>query len=94
LCVQAAWILATLPDDEARDGAFALELLDRLDGSASGNADVLLARAAAHAAKGNFEAATAALDESPFERVASFDQKKIGAMLRESFKQGKAFVNQ
>jgi tetratricopeptide (TPR) repeat protein len=94
LCVQSAWLLATLPDDEARDGVFALELLDRLDGSASGNADVLLARAAAHAAKGNFEAAMAALDESPFERVASFDQKKIGAMLRESFKQGKPFVNQ
>jgi tetratricopeptide (TPR) repeat protein len=93
LTVQAAWVLATLPDDEANDGAFALELLDRLDSSASSNADVLLARAAAHAANGSFTAAIAALDESPFERVASPDQKRLGAALRASFQQGKPFVN-
>lgn len=93
LLVQAAWLLATLPDDDARDGGFALELLDKLDGSASGNADVLLARAAAHAAKGNFPAAIAALDESPFERVASPHQKRIGVTLRASFQQGKPFIN-
>ncbi len=94
LLVQAAWLLATLPDDEARDGAFALALLDKLDGSASGNADVLLARAAAHAAKGNYHAAIAALDESPFPRVASPDQKRIGEALKAAFQQGKPFVNQ
>jgi len=94
LLVQSAWLMATLPDDEARDGAFALELLDKLDGSASGNADVLLARAAAHAAKGDFPAAIAAIDESPFPRVASPDQKRIGEALKAAFQQGKPFVNQ
>jgi tetratricopeptide (TPR) repeat protein len=92
--LQAAWLLATLPDEGSRDGPFALELLDTLDASASAHADVLLARAAAHAASGNFTAALAVLDESPLERVASPDQKKIAAMLRASYQQGKVFVNQ
>jgi hypothetical protein len=94
LLLQAAWMLSTLPDDASRDGPLALELLDRLDSSASSNADYLLARAAAHAASGNFAAALAVLDESPLTRVSSPDQKKIAAALRGAYQRGKVFVNQ
>lgn len=93
LLLQSAWMLATSSDAGSLDGTFALELLDRLDASFSANGQVLLARAAAHAAKGNFEAAIAVIDESPLQKVASPDEKKLAALLRESFLQGKAFVS-
>lgn len=94
MVVQAAWLLATLPDDKARDGAFAKRILDELDPSTPTGADQFLARAAAHAACGDFAAALAALDDQTFTQVATPDQKRIAATLRTSYQQGKVFLNQ
>lgn len=92
--LQSAWLLATLPDEDARDGAFALGLVEGLEKIADGNPELVLAKAAAHAATGDFAAALAALDEPAFEQKANPEQQQIAASLRSSYQQGKVWSHE
>jgi tetratricopeptide (TPR) repeat protein len=87
--LQAAWLLSTLPDENARDGSFALGLIGGLEKIAAGNADFVLAKAAAHAASGDFTAALAALDDPVLAEKANPDQQRNAAVMRTSYQQGK-----
>ena len=92
--LQSAWLLATLPDEEARDGAFALGLVEGLEKTAGGNPELVLAKAAAHAATGDFTAALAALDEPTFAGKANPEQQQIAASLRSAYQQGKLWTHE
>jgi tetratricopeptide (TPR) repeat protein len=92
--LQSAWLLATLPDEDARDGPFALGLVEGLEKSADGNPELVLAKAAAHAATGDFTTALAALDEPNFAQKANPEQQQIAASLRLSYQQGKVWSHE
>jgi hypothetical protein len=90
--LNAAWTLSTLPDAALRDGPFALAACDRAGKQQHDPAALLLVRAAALAATGDFEKAAAAAGDPILTGSANGEFRAKAAAMLDAFKAGKAWT--
>jgi tetratricopeptide (TPR) repeat protein len=89
-----AWMLSTLPDAEARYPQFSLRLCDKLAEAKADPVALLLARAAARAAAGDFELAASLMDDPLVTQNPNPEIIQRAAAMREAFKAGKIWTTQ
>ncbi len=87
---QAAWFLATLPD--SRDAALALACCDRLEAFGQDDGFVPLARAAGHAAAGDFRQAVRLTVQLEGDADVAPERRKQAATMRASFAAGRPWI--
>lgn len=92
LLINTAWLLSTLPDAEARDPAFALAACERLAKMEHDPAALLLVRAAAFAASGDFERAAQTANDPVLAGTLNQEFRNRATAMREAFEAGQVWT--